>query len=755
MNDELKTFGLVCCQVGAPSPVLVGVSAVGRLDGVLFDLRLRQTYRNDSRQTLELVYTFPLPHQAVLMRFASELNGARQVGRVVAKRQAEARYEQGLADGDAPVMLEALDGGLHTANIGNLKPGDALVLEVRYAQLLAFEHGRIRLAIPTTIAPRFGNPLAAGLQPQQVPEASLLADYPLDLSVSLCGALSAASVECPTHRVVHDTVDGCRRLRLSAGARLDRDVVLLVQPCEPMPSLVVQGRDAVVGAAPVVVMAAFQPPAAAVRARVALKLLVDCSGSMAGDSIASARAALKGVLAGLRKTDHVSLSRFGSTVDHVAALRPCTGEALARLGSAVDAMAADLGGTEMEDALEAVFALPAPRDAGAADVLLITDGDIWQAQAMIDAARAGGHRVFAIGVGTSPAEGVLRSLAEATGGACEFATPGEALEGAARRMLSRICQSPWRKPRVVWGSGGAGGAAPAWQTALPLGVFGADTVLAFAGMQAGAKVTAVRLLATDEAGAEVEIARGSADAPASGDALSRVAASRRLAAADGPAALALAVAYQLMGDQSNCILLHERAAADKTTEVAELHRVASMLAAGWGGSGMVVQQGAAVLHEHAAACFDAAAAASRQPRPRRTAGVRMVVATPQPQTLERMAMAVVQHLSKGGQLAGLSAHCRQHALHPEAEQALEQAQALGASADAAWLLLAHWVNLRSKGVAGAEATAALQTPVRRLEARLVADCLALFDSLLGGYPNTAWTLSRAQRLQRAVTRAAP
>ena len=49
---------------------------------------------------------------------------------------------------------------------------------------------------------------------------------------------------------------------------------------------------------------------------------------------------------------------------------------------------------------------------------------------MIDAARASGHRVFAIGVGSSPAEGVLRSLAEATGGACEFATPGEALEAA-------------------------------------------------------------------------------------------------------------------------------------------------------------------------------------------------------------------------------------------------------------------------------------------------------------------------------------
>ena len=32
--------------------------------------------------------------------------------------------------------------------------GDELVIEVRYAQLLASEQGRLRLAIPTTIAPR-------------------------------------------------------------------------------------------------------------------------------------------------------------------------------------------------------------------------------------------------------------------------------------------------------------------------------------------------------------------------------------------------------------------------------------------------------------------------------------------------------------------------------------------------------------------------------------------------------------------------
>src|SRR6185295_8057342 len=236
-------------------------------------------------------------------------NGARQEGVVVAKQEAERQYEEALADGDAPVMLEALADGLHTANIGNLKPGDEIVLEVRHAQLLAFDAGRLRIAIPTTIAPRYGDPASAGLQPQQVPEVSLQAEYPLSLVITVGPALANAAFDCPTHTFSHTSAEaGARRFELARHAWLDRDVVIVMTPREPRPSLVVTAHDPVSAAASHVVMAAFQPPAGAGRECIALKLLVDCSGSMGGDSIASARRALRGVIEGLGARDSVSLS---------------------------------------------------------------------------------------------------------------------------------------------------------------------------------------------------------------------------------------------------------------------------------------------------------------------------------------------------------------------------------------------------------------------------------------------------------------
>lgn len=755
MNDDRTQFALTCRDSDAPALVLAGVQAEGRLDAVLFGLTLRQTYRNTSDRVLEVVYTFPLPFQAALLGFASELNGERQEGVIVAKREAERQYEESLEEGDAPVMLEARADGLHTANIGNLKPGDEIVLECRFVQLLSFEQGRLRVSIPTTIAPRYGSPQQAGLQPQSVPLANLDAEYPLTLSLTIGEALSGSKAECPTHRFeITEDGGGSTRLSLAPAARLDRDVVVIVTPREPRPSLLVRANDATNVSAPVVMLAALQPPPGMPRDRIALKLLVDCSGSMNGDSIASARAALHGVVNGLGEHDRICMSRFGSTVDHVVESTPGKPQALRHMRTVIDAIQADLGGTEMEGALTAVFGLPVRDEQGGGDVLLITDGEIWQADEMIAAARSSGHRVFAIGVGSAPAEGVLRTLAEATGGACEFATPGEALEAAALRMLNRIRQPLFTHARVDWGK------APVWTCGPTQGLFGGDTVIALAGFSETIEGGAVRLLADDVHGKPVELARGEADAPCPGDTLPRVAAARRLGASTESDALALAVQYQLMSKQTNCILVHQRSAADKTTEQGDLHRVSSMVAAGWGGLGTVLEAAASYSLESRAMfsrsmpsaasadihfsladdAFEIPAFLRKQDDGQETA------------SLEAMARRVEDHLGNGGRLDGLAASVEGFALHVDATRALDEAVALGLTIEQAWLVLASWVNGRSNGMADAALKALLLPLADALDAHLLAAATKVMERILGCYPNDGWTMSRVQRLRRALGR---
>ena len=789
MSDECLHFALSSKDSDAPAPVLVGVQAHGRLDAVLFELTFRQTYRNTSDRVLEVVYTFPLPPLAVLLGFASELNGVRQEGVIVAKRVAERQYEESLEAGDAPVMLEAHANGLHTANIGNLKPGDEIVLEARFAQLISFDQGRLRVSIPTTIAPRYGHAEQAGLQPQQVPLASLAAEYPLALTLTIGEALAGATTECPTHRFeTRRAQDGSTILELAADARLDRDVVVIVTPREPRPSLLIRADDAFNASAPRVMMAALQPAALTPRKRISLKLLVDCSGSMSGDSITSARAALRGVVAGLSEDDWLSLSRFGTTVEHLFAPSLAKPQALRYLRPLIDDMQADLGGTEMEEALRAVFELPRDADQSSSDVLLITDGQIWQSDELVAAARSSRHRVFAIGVGSSPAEGVLRALAEATGGACEFATPGESLEAAAQRMLIRMRPLAFTNARIDWGC------TPAWTSGPSSFIFDGDTVIALAGFSDGTKPHAIRLLAEDVHGKTVELARVEAEAPCSGDRLSRIAAARRMAQSSNADALALAVQYQLMSRQTNCILVHERAEAEKTAEQAELHRVSSMAAAGWGGIGSVSPvslstpyysivdydsmeglEGSSSMWaapplqapsaekdfnpaEDAMALewAQALSEARSKERPARAGEDDSAQQRPAevneatPTTLENIARLVAEHLAAGEGIESLGSTCAALTLHEDLQQALAEAVTLGLRPEQFWLLLAFWVSTRTQGPADAGIAIQLQPLIETIDADMRTAALEVLEEGLAAYFNDSWELSFLRTLRHSL-----
>jgi len=591
------------------APSLRHVRARGSLTGLLLSMTVRQSYRNDTSDTLETVYTFPLAWGAVLMGLAVEIAGRRLTGTVLARREAESRYEEAVAEGDSPIMVRRSSDQLHTVELGNLKPGEEAVIEVRYAQLLRVEQGRVRLSVPTTIAPRYGDPAAdAGIRAHESVGASVAAAYPFDLEIAIDGGLAAGSIDSPTHAV--DVLrDGERtRVRLSRTGWLDRDVVIAIDAVTAVaPGAGAPGSAHAISAPDGegrVVLASFCPALGAPqRESVALKILVDCSGSMAGDSIDAARRAIARVLAELQPADRFTYSRFGSEAVHsFAGLRRADPAALALARAALAETAADLGGTELQAALVSTFSLG---EAAPADVLLVTDGDVWAIEAVVAAARASGQRVFAVGVGSAPAESLLRQLAESTGGACELVAPNEQIEVAIARTIARIRLPRARDVRVDWG------AAPAWSTQPPLALFEGDTLHVFAGFGPGAEPIVPRLsycladAGRSEGAASHTLTAGAPEAAPAGrsgaeqspaELLPRLAAWRRIDAAArsgderGAApdwARDLALRHQLVTAATSLFLVHRRAGADKATDLPTLQRIEQMLAAGWGGAGSV------------------------------------------------------------------------------------------------------------------------------------------------------------------------
>lgn len=575
MKNEHPTL----TSLGEEEPVLQSVSARGKLEGLLLSMTLEQSFRNDSADNMEVVYTFPLAWGAVLLGLEATLGGKRMAGQVMARAEARERYEDAVEKGDAPIMVEKADGNVFSASLGSLKPGEEAKIELSYAQLLSFEQGRIRLVLPTTIAPRFGDAITQGkLSPDQAATPSLVAEHRFGLSVTLCGPVAQARIGSPTHTITQQRSEEAVTVELQGTAWLDRDFVLLLEGLEGR-SFAIASPDVRSGEGHAALVASYCPQVPQQQpSALRLKILVDCSGSMAGDSINQAREALRPLAAALTPQDQVSFSRFGSQTQRVLGVVEGSPTNIQVLLGAINSTEADLGGTEMARALEDTFSLhmgPAYH-ADEADVLLITDGEVWDAQRIVDDARRSGHRVYALGVGSAPAESLLREMAEATGGVCEFATPRESMAVAIQRLLARIRLALPVQARME------SSLKALWCSPMPRRLAAGETVHLFMRLPTIPQTAPLLDIAgLDAIPAELSVRDD--------DLIARLVAAREIGhTADRTVAAQLAERYQLVTDETNLLLVIERTEADKTDGMPLLHKVRQMLAAGWGGTSTVV-----------------------------------------------------------------------------------------------------------------------------------------------------------------------
>ena len=568
MNDQ---YGLVTRN--GTSIALRGVDVDARILGLVAETRLTQRYRNATATNLEVAYTFPLPVDGVLLAFEVMLGDRPYSGKVMPRREAEVNYEQAIEQGDAAFRLQKLRDGLYTATLGNLKPGEEVEIHLRYAETLRWQAGRLRYRLPTVIAPRYGEP--TGMQPWQKPVTDLNAEYPFALRIHMLGDLSRAGFSCATHRIALAVADGETTVSLQGSAWLDRDFVLDIQTGD-LRSL---GATAEALDTRVALINLLHP---AIRAESAAGrdyvFLIDCSGSMAGDSISHAKSGVTLALQSLASEDRFAVIGFGaSTRVFDDALQPANRKNR-MLADEFVAKLPDLGGTKMEKALKLAISY-----GKGLDVLLLTDGECWKLNDAAKLARAQGTRIFTIGIGSAVAEDTVRMLADETGGACELLTPNEDMASRISAHFDRMRQPRILETRLAWGQ------KPAWTVERKQARFAGDSCLIWAALNetVGSMEVALQLDNGPAMTETIEIT----DYPQMADTLVRLAAAARLPELSGQPYLDWSLRYQLVTDETDYLITVERAEADKAMELPELQIVPQMLAAGWGGTGSVASCG--------------------------------------------------------------------------------------------------------------------------------------------------------------------
>ncbi len=617
-------------------PVLLQKVAIeASANGHLFSVKARQFYKNTTEKNVETIYTFPLAWGCTLLGLTATIAGKTWQGTVLPKSEAEENYEKAIKDGDTPIMVEKSGEGLYTAHMGNLKPDEEAIIEIEYAQLLKIEQGQVRLAIPTTVAPRYGDPVKTGkLKKPASVDASLGVSYPLSVTVSIDAPLSHGAISCPSHQSSIQSDEGKSVVNLCREGYLDRDLVIVI---DDVPSKEVFSLASHEGEYPALFSfsSALTSETHALASEIELKILVDCSGSMEGDSIALAREGLKSLLPLLSSADKVSYSLFGSQPRRVVGkLTAATPEFKAKsLDPAIDKTTADLGGTEMHAALTDTFKIKAEGSERPVNVLLITDGEVWDIENIIQAARESNHRIFAIGVGSAPADSLLREIAENSDGACELVSPTEDMAAAMQRMVNRMRQGVLAGLAVNWQ------APVVWHSPVPKVIYPGETIhlAAILGEKPNETpeltMSASSLIKTPP-GANAVAALAEMAPASESSTLARIVGAKLLRdAADTEAASQIALKYQLVTEHTNLFMVAQRATDDKAHGLPEPHQIKHMVAAGWHGMGSVRQLDvlpSKVLYSRASvtplrsprmsahmACFDVPQFMRRQTEPER------------------------------------------------------------------------------------------------------------------------------------------
>jgi Ca-activated chloride channel family protein len=435
---------------------LKGVSADIKMTGSICHTTLSQNFMNQESQPIEAVYSFPLPMNACVNGFSLIKNGQETIGVVKDRDEALESYEQALSDGDSAYLLDQDRPNIFSISAGNLMPGENIIIKIKYSQLLEKNNHAYRLILPTTIAPLYTP--AKFLQQMDPAERDRIyppiSTEPLPYGLSLKAEIvlpgGIKSVESPSHTIKTSMSEKGIHVEFSADSvKMDRDFVLKIEETEQSENYALLMKDPIADG--YIAMTEINTELEIEKPEQDLVFIVDCSGSMSGESIEQAKNALLIMLSSLSEGDRFNMIAFGSHYKLFSdRLEKYEDRVLHLARKWVESLDADMGGTEILSPIEAVYDLPF--DDKGCDVILLTDGAVGNQSEIIDYVKHQNQaiRFFTLGVGYGADEYLLHSLADTSGGAMEKIHPSEKIESAVLNHFKKTFMKSIKDAKIKW-----------------------------------------------------------------------------------------------------------------------------------------------------------------------------------------------------------------------------------------------------------------------------------------------------------------
>jgi Ca-activated chloride channel family protein len=421
------------------------------ITGVIADVTVHQVYENRGERPIHARYVFPASTRAAVYGMTMTVGDVRIVAKIKEREQAKSDFEAAKKEGKSASLLEESRPNVFTMSVANVLPGDTIVVELKYTELLVPTDRVYEFVYPTVVGPRYSEKSESQASP---PDTFVKAPYthegepPLSefhLTGTVSTGIPVQEIASPSHTVdFRPTAPGRMNMTLADAERFsgNRDFVLRYRLAgETITSGLLLYQSG--GENFFLLMA--EPPQAVVSDEIPPReyvFVIDVSGSMYGFPLDTAKKLMTDLSSVLRSTDTFNVVVFADGTETFSPVSvPATGQNLSRALQFIGRKDGR-GGTRLLSALQRAAALPRQTTVSRS-VVLLTDGYIDSEPEVFDFVRDQLNRTnfFAFGIGPSVNRFLIEGVARAGLGEPFIVTePGEAEEAATR--LRRYIDSP-------------------------------------------------------------------------------------------------------------------------------------------------------------------------------------------------------------------------------------------------------------------------------------------------------------------------
>jgi Ca-activated chloride channel family protein len=403
---------------------LTGVDVHVTVNGKAASTTMELSVHNSGSTPAEGVLLIPVPDGAVVGAFSYDGEGIEPTAQLLPASEARKIYDDIVRLAKDPAILEFAAWNVVRSSVFPVPPGQTQHVRISWDQVLHGDGDRTDLALPRSEATD---------------------EIPWDITITLDNAAAISGIYSPSHDIVVEHDDAAVATVSSVATGTGPFLLSWLRQSDGVAATVFTYPDPTIGGGYFLLLAGMPEVDPNYHAKPReVTIVLDRSGSMAGEKMRQARAAASQIIAALGEDEAFNIIDYASAVESFAPAPVIANATSRQKAEAYLASIRPNGGTNIHDAL-----LEAIRQDTSGDhrsiVLFLTDGlptvgrtSELAIREMVEAGNKQGRRIFTFGVGSDVNAPLLDRVATITRGSSAYVLPGEDVEVRVATVFKRL-----------------------------------------------------------------------------------------------------------------------------------------------------------------------------------------------------------------------------------------------------------------------------------------------------------------------------